>query len=79
MGLIAWLIFGLIAGMAASFLRFATTIALGVVGALLGGLVGRVFGWYQEGDPIRFAVALVGAIALLILFRFIVRRPSHAA
>jgi len=79
MGLIPWIIFGLIVGMTARVLRFATTIALGMIGALLGRLPGAIFGWYQAGDPIGFTMALAGAIMLVILFRFIVRRrPSHA-
>ena len=78
MGLTVWIIFGLIVGITARFLRVATTIALGVVGALLGGSVGQVFGWYRAGDSLRFAMALAGAITLLTLFRLIVRWPSHA-
>ena len=50
-----------------------------LIGALLGRLPGAIFGWYQAGDPIGFTMALAGAIMLVILFRFIVRRrPSHA-
>jgi uncharacterized membrane protein YeaQ/YmgE (transglycosylase-associated protein family) len=79
MGLIVWIIFGLIVGMTARVLRFATTIALGVIGALLGRLLGTIFGWYQAGDPIGFAMALLGATILVIFFRYIVRRrPSRA-
>ena len=78
MGLVAWIIFGLIVAITARFLRIATTIALGAVGALLGGLVGQVFGRYGAGHSLRFAMALAGAVTLLILFRHILRWPSHA-
>ena len=43
------------------------TIVLGIVGALFAGWVGRMLGWYGEGEPVGFIASLVGAIVLLFL------------
>jgi uncharacterized membrane protein YeaQ/YmgE (transglycosylase-associated protein family) len=52
------------------------TIILGVVGALLGGFVGRALGWYREGDPVGFVMAVVGAVILLAIYRMVARRTA---
>jgi len=81
MGVIGWIVFGLIVGIVAKFLMpgrdpggFIVTILLGVAGALLGGYLGRAVGWYREGDPVGFLVAVLGAIILLVLYRVLARR-----
>jgi uncharacterized membrane protein YeaQ/YmgE (transglycosylase-associated protein family) len=58
MGVIGWIVFGLIVGIVAKFLMpgrdpggFVLTAILGIVGALLGGYLGRAMGWYQESEP----------------------------
>jgi uncharacterized membrane protein YeaQ/YmgE (transglycosylase-associated protein family) len=56
---------------------FIITILLGIAGALLGGFLGRTAGWYHEGDPVGFAMAVVGSIVLLVLYR-LVARPRRA-
>lgn len=85
MGIIGWIVFGLVVGIVAKFLMpgrdpggIWITIALGIGGSLAGGFLGRVMGWYGEGDPVGFVMAVVGAIVLLVLYRVIARRPSHA-
>jgi uncharacterized membrane protein YeaQ/YmgE (transglycosylase-associated protein family) len=45
------------------------TILLGIVGAFVGGFLGRVLGWYGEGDPVGFLMAVIGAILVLFVFR----------
>src|SRR3989442_4196895 len=45
------------------------TIVLGVVGALLGGWLGRVIGLYREGEAAGFIMAGGGCAALLALSR----------
>ncbi len=83
MGLFSWILFGLLAGAVARLLVPRSggigclgTIALGVLGAVVGGLVGEVllddevrFGWDLE----PFLLSVLGAVALLLLLR--VRRP----
>jgi len=86
MGVIGWIIFGLVVGIVAKFLMpgrdpggFVITAIIGIVGALLGGYLGRAIGWYREGDPVGFVVAVLGSIVLLALYRLVVGRRSLRA
>ena len=81
MGVLGWIIFGLIVGIVAKLLMpgrdpggFIVTILLGIAGALVGGYIGRAAGWYQEGDPVGFVMAVLGSIVLLALYRLLARR-----
>jgi uncharacterized membrane protein YeaQ/YmgE (transglycosylase-associated protein family) len=53
---------------------FIVTILLGIAGALLGGFVGRALGFYQEGEPAGFIMAVIGAIILLAIYRAVIGR-----
>ena len=79
-GIIGWIIFGLVVGVIGKLLMpgrdpggFVITILLGIAGALLGGFLGRAFGLYDEGDPVGFIMAVLGAIVLLVLYRMMFR------
>jgi uncharacterized membrane protein YeaQ/YmgE (transglycosylase-associated protein family) len=48
------------------------TMILGLVGAWLGGLIGRMLGMYKEGHPASFLMALVGAVVSLLIYSFAV-------
>ena len=68
-------IFGLIIGLVARavmpgqfHMGLILTMILGLVGAWLGGLIGRLTGMYSEGHPAGFFMALVGA--LIVLFGY---------
>ena len=81
MGFLAMIILGLIVGAIAKFLMpgddpggIIVTIALGIVGALVGGFLGRAMGLYQEGQPAGFIMSVVGAMVLLFGYRMISRR-----
>lgn len=81
MSILGWIVFGLVVGIVAKFLMpgrdpggFVITILLGIVGALLGGFLGRAGGWYGEGDPVGFVMAVLGSIVLLALYRMMARR-----
>jgi uncharacterized membrane protein YeaQ/YmgE (transglycosylase-associated protein family) len=50
------------------------TIAIGIVGALLGGFLGRAIGWYRPGEPVGFVMAVIGAIILLLAYRALAGR-----
>jgi uncharacterized membrane protein YeaQ/YmgE (transglycosylase-associated protein family) len=83
MSVLGWILFGLVVGIVARFLMpgrdpggFVVTIVLGIVGALLGGWLGRTAGWYQEGDPVGFLMAVLGAIILLALYRMFAGRRT---
>ena len=86
MGILSWIIVGLIAGILAKFIMpgrdpggIIVTILIGIVGAVVGGfLVGLVIG----GDLISginittIIVATLGAIILLALYRWFAGRSA---
>jgi uncharacterized membrane protein YeaQ/YmgE (transglycosylase-associated protein family) len=85
MGVIGWIVLGLIAGFVASKIVNKTgegmimDIVLGVVGALVGGFLFNAVGSVGvTGFNIwSFVVAIIGAIVVLLLYRMIfVRRPA---
>jgi len=86
MGILGWIVFGLIVGALAKLLMpgrdpggIIVTMLLGIAGAVLGGFVGRALGFYGEGEPAGFLMALVGAVVLLALYRMIVGRRTTVA
>jgi uncharacterized membrane protein YeaQ/YmgE (transglycosylase-associated protein family) len=54
------------------------TVLLGIVGAMLGGFVGRALGMYGPNDTAGFFMALVGSVLLLALYRMSVGRRRVA-
>jgi uncharacterized membrane protein YeaQ/YmgE (transglycosylase-associated protein family) len=81
MGILSWILFGLVVGIIAKLLMpgrdpggFIVTILLGIAGALLGGFVGRAMGFYGENQGAGWLMSIVGAIVLLLLYRMMVRR-----
>ena len=76
MGILGWIIFGLVVGALAKLVMpgkdpggMVVTILLGIVGAVVGGFLGRLLGLYKEGEPAGFIGALIGAILLLWIYR----------
>lgn len=43
------------------------TVVLGIVGALFAGWIGRLLGWYAEGEKVGFIASLIGAIVILFI------------
>jgi uncharacterized membrane protein YeaQ/YmgE (transglycosylase-associated protein family) len=83
MSVLGWIVFGLIVGVVGKLLMpgkdpggFIATIAIGIIGALIGGFLGRLFGVYSENDPVGFVMAVVGAIVFLWLYRLLTRRTA---
>lgn len=81
MGILAWILFGLVIGIIAKLLMpgrdpggFIVTILLGIAGALVGGFVGRAMGFYGEGESAGWLMSILGAVILLALYRMMVRR-----
>lgn len=74
-----WIILvGLVVGVLARLIKpgkqnigIILTIMLGIVGALLAGWVGRMLGWYGEGEKVGFIASLIGAVVLLFIAEFI--------
>jgi uncharacterized membrane protein YeaQ/YmgE (transglycosylase-associated protein family) len=78
MGIISWVVFGLVAGVFAKFLMpgddpggFIKTTGLGIVGALVGGFIGTRVGFGDvTGFNLRsFAIAIAGALLVLWGYR----------
>lgn len=83
MGILSWIIMGLIVGVLAKLIMpgddpggMVVTILLGVAGALLGGYVGAFFelGSVTGFNMVSLLLAIGGSLILLILYRLIVRR-----
>jgi uncharacterized membrane protein YeaQ/YmgE (transglycosylase-associated protein family) len=81
MGILTWILFGLVVGIIAKLLMpgrdpggFIITILLGIAGALLGGFIGQSLGWYREGEAAGWIVSILGAVILLALYRMMVRK-----
>lgn len=84
MGILVWIVFGLIVGALAKLVMpgrdpggIIVTMLLGIAGAVLGGFLGRALGLYGEGEPAGFLMAFLGAIVLLLLYRMMVGRRRH--
>jgi len=85
MGILSWIVFGLVAGALAKFLMpgddpggCIITIILGVAGAVIGGFIASAlgFGGATSFDFRSFLVAVGGAMLLLIGYRMIRGRRS---
>jgi uncharacterized membrane protein YeaQ/YmgE (transglycosylase-associated protein family) len=82
MGIITWIIFGLLAGLIAKFIMpgkdpggFIITILIGIAGALVGGFIATSLG-YGSVDGFNlgsFIIAVLGSIILLFAYRFLRR------
>jgi uncharacterized membrane protein YeaQ/YmgE (transglycosylase-associated protein family) len=82
-GILGWIIFGLIVGALAKLIMpgkdpggWIVTTLLGIVGAVVGGFLGRLLGLYQEGEPAGFIGALVGALLVLWIYRKTRKTPA---
>lgn len=83
MGILGWILFGLIIGVLAKVIMpgrdpggIIVTMLLGIVGAVLGGWVGQAVGMYGPNEPAGFIMSLLGAIVLLLLYRMFTRRTT---
>jgi uncharacterized membrane protein YeaQ/YmgE (transglycosylase-associated protein family) len=81
MDILTWIIVGLVAGTLASFVLkgfgygLVGNIALGIVGALVGGWGFRQLGWHAPLDGLAgvILVAFLGAVALLFVIGLVTR------
>ena len=86
MGILAWIVLGLIAGAIAKLIMpgddpggIIVTMLIGIVGAVLGGFLGSaIFGtglqnfWSLQ----TWIVAIIGALILLVIYRLIAGRRA---
>jgi uncharacterized membrane protein YeaQ/YmgE (transglycosylase-associated protein family) len=80
MGILGWILFGLVVGIIAKFIMpgrdpggIIVTILLGIVGAVLGGYIGQALHLYGPGEPAGFVGATLGAILILFIYRMATR------
>ena len=76
MGLLGWIVVGLVVGAIAKLMMpgrdpggIIVTRVLGFVGALLGGFLGRALGMYSANESAGFIMALLGAVVVLLVYR----------
>jgi uncharacterized membrane protein YeaQ/YmgE (transglycosylase-associated protein family) len=84
MGILGWILFGLVAGVIAKLIMpgkdpggFIVTILLGIAGALLGGFIGRALGMYGEGEGAGMLMSIGGAFLLLVIYRMTFGRTAR--
>jgi uncharacterized membrane protein YeaQ/YmgE (transglycosylase-associated protein family) len=86
MTVIGWIVFGLIVGAIAKLVMpgrdpggIIVTMLIGIVGALIGGFVGRALGLYGPNDAAGFLMSTFGAIVLLWVYRMTIgpRTVAH--
>ncbi|HPA26754.1 MAG TPA: GlsB/YeaQ/YmgE family stress response membrane protein [Acidobacteriota bacterium] len=80
MGILSWILMGLIVGIIAKFLLpgkdpkgCIITILIGIGGAFLGGFIGSRLGWgtFTGFDLKSMLLAVGGAMILLVIFRIL--------
>jgi uncharacterized membrane protein YeaQ/YmgE (transglycosylase-associated protein family) len=85
MGILAWIVFGLLAGLIASYLMpgkapggLLATILLGIVGAVVGGWVGTLvgFGDISGFDFRSMLLAILGGCLCLAVYGWLTRGKS---
>lgn len=83
MGILTWIIFGLIAGAIAKFIMpgnqgmgWLMTIILGIVGAFVGGWIGSMLGWgtVNDFDFKSMLLAVVGALLVLWIYGMVTKK-----
>jgi uncharacterized membrane protein YeaQ/YmgE (transglycosylase-associated protein family) len=86
MGILAWIILGLIAGAIAKAIMpgrdpggFIVTALIGIVGAVIGGFLGNMIfgiGGISGVDIRSILISVVGALVLLWIYRMATRRSA---
>src|SRR5882672_1102791 len=78
MHLILFLLLGLAAGALARLLvpgrepgGWIVSMLIGIAGSFVGSYVGRVLGWYREGEHAGFLMSTAGAVLLLVVYHAI--------
>lgn len=83
MGFLWTIIIGFVAGLIAKFLMpgrdpggFIITTLLGIVGALVATWLGQAVGWYRAGEGAGLIGAVVGAVIVLGIYRWVAGRNT---
>ncbi len=82
-GLLWTIVIGLVAGALAKLIMpgkdpggIIVTILLGIGGALLATVLGRLTGWYAPDRGAGFIAATLGAIVILLVYRWYKKRQA---
>jgi uncharacterized membrane protein YeaQ/YmgE (transglycosylase-associated protein family) len=83
MTILGWIVFGLIVGAVAKLVMpgrdaggILVTMLLGIVGAIVGGFIGRALNMYGPNDAAGFFMATLGAVVVLFLYRMVAGRST---
>jgi uncharacterized membrane protein YeaQ/YmgE (transglycosylase-associated protein family) len=81
-GIVGWIVFGLVVGALAKLVMpgkdpggIIVTMLLGIVGAVLGGFIGRALGFYGPQEAAGWLMSILGAVVVLMIYRMLLRRP----
>jgi uncharacterized membrane protein YeaQ/YmgE (transglycosylase-associated protein family) len=76
LGVLGWILFGLIVGAVAKLVMpgrdpggILVTMLIGIVGAVIGGFIGRLLGFYGPNEAAGFLMSILGAVLLLFVYR----------
>ena len=82
-GLLWTILIGLVAGALAKLIMpgkdpggIVVTILLGIGGALLATILGRLTGWYAPDRGAGFVAATLGAVVILFIYRLLKKRQA---
>jgi uncharacterized membrane protein YeaQ/YmgE (transglycosylase-associated protein family) len=85
MGILSWIVLGLVAGALAKLIMpgddpggIIVTILIGIAGAIVGGFIATQFGWGEvtSFDLRSLLIAIGGSMLLLLGYRLIKKRPA---
>lgn len=82
MGILSWIILGLIAGWLTKFimptakLGLVKTMLLGIAGALIGGYISTLLGWGNVSgfNITSIIIAVLGAVLLIYVYRLVIKK-----
>jgi uncharacterized membrane protein YeaQ/YmgE (transglycosylase-associated protein family) len=82
-GILGWIVFGVVVGALAKLVMpgrdpggIIVTMLLGIVGAVLGGVIGRALGLYGPQEAAGFLMSFLGAVVVLMIYRLLFRRRA---
>lgn len=85
MGILSWILLGLVAGALAKFIMpgkdpggFIVTILIGIAGAVLGGFLGSFIGLgkIESFDLGGILIATAGAFLLLLIYKLVMKKKT---
>jgi uncharacterized membrane protein YeaQ/YmgE (transglycosylase-associated protein family) len=84
MEILGTIVIGLIVGALAKFVMpgrdpggIIVTILLGIAGSFIAGMLGHSLGWYKAGEAPGWIASVIGAIALLAIYRAVLGRRGR--